>query len=104
MPDLLREDGGRQLWWNCAVELTKMSSAVCSGRSAMLAHTSLLSSSLSLMAQGFGVTIGAESEILDGEPSSANLRRALRPHCDGGVCPRIRVGSVFGIRQAVFER
>ena len=64
MPDLLREDGGRQLWWNCAVELTKMSSAVSSGRSAMLAHTGLLSSSLSLMAQGFGMTIGAESEIL----------------------------------------
>ena len=39
-----------------------------------------------------------------GEPSSANLRRALRPHCEGGVGPHIRVGSVFGIPQAVFER
>ena len=36
-----------------------MSLVVSSGRSAMLAHTGLLSSSLSLMAQGFGMTIGA---------------------------------------------
>ena len=64
MPDLLREVGGRQLWWNCDEELTKISSSVYSGRSAMLAHTGLLSSSLSLMAQGFGVTIGAETEIM----------------------------------------
>ena len=41
-----------------------MSSSVSSGRSAMLAHSGLLSSSLSLMAQGFGVTTGAESEII----------------------------------------
>ena len=51
---------GRNVVWN----FTKMSSSVCSGRSAMLAHNGIISSSLSLMAQGFGVTISAESGIL----------------------------------------
>ena len=37
-----------------------------------------------------------------GEPRSANLRWALRPHCKGGVRPHIRVGRVFGILHAVF--
>ena len=50
----------RNVVWN----FTKMSSSLCSGRSAMLTHNGILSSSLSLMAQGFGVTIGAESGIL----------------------------------------
>ena len=51
---------GRNVVWN----FTKMSSSVCSGWSAMLAHNGILSSSLSLMAQGFGVIISAESGIL----------------------------------------
>ena len=38
-----------------------------------------------------------------GEPRSANLRRALRPHCEGGVRPHIRVVRVFGILHAVFK-
>ena len=39
-----------------------------------------------------------------GDPRSANLRWALRPHCKGGVRPHIRVERVFGILHAVFER
>ena len=39
-----------------------------------------------------------------GEPRSAKLRRTLRPHCGGGVRPHIRVGRVFGILHAVFDR